>query len=67
MRVLEVREMEVLGSIALGPCSHFELAVEYRRYVGYLWAHRLIQLKTPDTWEITERGRAILDCGGSMH
>jgi hypothetical protein len=67
MCVLVLREMEVLGTLALGPRSHFDLAAEFRRCVGYLWARRLIQLKAPDIWEITDRGRAILDCGGSMH
>jgi hypothetical protein len=67
MCVLLVREMEVLGTLARGPRSHFELAVEFRRCVGHLWARRFIQLKSPDTWMITDRGRAMLDCGGSMH
>jgi hypothetical protein len=60
-------ELTALSLFAERPHQHFELEPTLRPRLSRLWTSKLIRLRQGDIWQITEKGQALLDCGGRIH
>ena len=60
-------DLNILCAVAKRPHHHFELAPILRPKLSRLWTSHFIRLRQGDIWQITEKGRALLECGGQIH
>lgn len=60
-------EMCSLRVIDDKPHHHLDLGPEHRAAIRRLWTNGLVRLRSFDVWEISPRGRWLLDAGGIIH
>jgi hypothetical protein len=66
MSPLVASELAALEFISILARQHFEIPERYRNLLAGLWSRGLVRLRRGDVWEITQRGKHLLDAGGSM-
>ena len=61
------RELWVLRQMHLNPTPHTDFSAIDRDALKRLWMRGYICLLTNDTWDLSTKGRLLLDCGGAIH
>ena len=67
MRQLSQHELSVLRGIDRKPLRHSELGPNEKGAALRLWSGKFIRLRSFEIWEISAKGRMLLDAGGSIH